>query len=72
MKRYFVVDWKSGDSFEEAFETKSDAINRADYEWNCLTKKEKEQREMFCVMYAEIDEDGCIDYNTAEMVQNYK
>lgn len=72
MKKYAVIDWKNGDQFEELFDTEEEALSRAEYEWEHLTDAEKKSREFFAVMHGDIDEDGCFDINTADIVKAFK
>ena len=72
MKKYAVIDWTTGDSFETIFDTEQEAIKRADYEWDIMSDHDKERREYFAVMCGDLDEDDCFDMNTASEVKVYK
>ena len=72
IKKYALIDCKNGDMFEDIFETEQDALKAADNQWSHLTARERKEREMFEVMYGEIDEDGCFDLNTSTTIKSYK
>lgn len=74
MKKYALIDMvKGGDSFTETFDTEVAATKNADYEWDMLGKSNsRDSREVFAVMYGFIDEDGCFDMNTADVIKDYK
>lgn len=69
--KYAVIDITRGDSFEEIFDTADEAVAQADYEWRIMSSRDKDRREAFYVASCEVDEDGCIDYNTVNLIQNY-
>lgn len=74
MKKFAVIEWRKGaDCFETIFDTEKEALSHAESRWNnYLTDGEKKKLDMFAVMFGEIDEDGCFDINTAEMIKSYK
>ena len=73
MKKYAIIDWvKNGDHFEEIFETEKEALQKAEYEWSVMTERGRTGREMFAVMVGELDEDGCFDLDTADIIKSFK
>lgn len=72
MKKYAIIDMKkNGDCFEEIFDTRKEAVNRAKYEWSLLTPNEKKRREFFAVMFGEIDDDECFNVCTATTIKEF-
>lgn len=71
MKKYAVIDMTNGDWFEAIFDTQEEALNRAEYEWHIMAKADKARREAFFVAAGEVDEDGCFDLNTADVIKEY-
>lgn len=71
--KYAIIDViKNGDSFEDVFETESEALKAAEREWGRLSAHDKNRREWYAVVSAELDEDECIDLNTAVEIKRYK
>lgn len=71
--KYAIIDTiKNGDSFENIFDTEAEAIKAADKEWNHLSNYDKHRRLTYAVVFAELDEDECVDMNTAVFVKQYK
>lgn len=70
--KYAIIDQTKGDWFEDVFNTEADAIARADYEWGIMAKSDKERREGYYVASCEVDEDGCVDYDTVQPIKVYK
>lgn len=73
MKKFAVIDQiKNGDQFETLFDTPEAAIAGAEKEWNHLSTHDKNRREAFFVVECELDEDGCVDLNTADVIHTIK
>lgn len=71
--KYAIIDMiNNGDSFESIYEHEAEAINAADREWARMSDHDKNRRLTYAVVYAEVDEDGCVDMNTASVVKSYK
>lgn len=71
--KYAIIDIiNNGDSFENIYEHEAEAINAADREWARMSDCDKNRRLSYAVVYAEVDEDECIDLNTATVVKSYK
>lgn len=45
-------------------ESKEEALNLASAKWEALTESDRRKRDEAFIGYAEVDEDGCVDYNT--------
>ena len=74
MKMYAIIEQiKLGDYFEVILdaETEADAIRDGDKEWNHLSAYDRNRREFFAVMYGEVDEEGCFDINSADIVKEW-
>lgn len=72
MKKYVIIDNK-GDTFEEVLDTddRETAIAMADADWERFTKREQKHRQEFYLGYTDFDEDGCVDYDTMEIIKDY-
>lgn len=53
-------------------QTKEEAIAEAKAEWNCLTTREQKDRDEFYIGYADVDEDGCVDYDSMTDIYSIK
>ena len=72
MKFAIIDQIKNGDCFEELFDTKEKAIQKATIDWNRMSDHDKSRREYFAVFAGDVDEEGCFDINTAAIVKDYK
>ena len=72
MKKFAVIDQTAHDWFETIFDTEAEAINEADYLWGAMTDYDKKRRESFFVASCDLDEDGCIDWDTIKEIKVYK
>lgn len=70
--KYAIIDQTRGDWFETIFNTEAEAIATADYEWGVMAKSDKNRREAYFVASCEVDEYGCIDWDTVEPIKEYK
>ena len=70
--KYAVIDQTSGDWFEDIFDTEARAIAWADYEWGIMAKSDKARRTAYFIASCELDEEGSVDYNTLEVIKEYK
>lgn len=71
--KYAIVDMiRGGDCFEEVFDTQESAISKAEYEWGIMSEYDKKRREWYAVVETELDEDGCVDLDTAKVIKQYK
>lgn len=69
---YAIIDnIKNGDSFIDIFPFESEAINRAEYELSIMSNYDKNHREEYAVYMGYLDDDGCFDLNTAELLMKY-
>lgn len=66
--KYYIIDVKNGDQFEEEFNTKAEAISRADTEWNSFTDYDKDKRSAFYILECE-DIEETFD---GDIVKSYK
>jgi len=69
MKKWIIVDdctSSKSQQFEEIIEASD--INEAEQiarrEWDRLTAHDQNKRDAYYVGYAEIDDDGCVDFNS--------
>ena len=70
--KYAVIDQTNGDWFEDVFDSESAAISRADYEWGIMASSDKAKRESYYVASCELTEDGCVDFDTIDVIKEYK
>lgn len=71
MKKFAIIDdcTKARASvYEEVFETKNEAIQKAQAEWEALTEHDKAERDAYYVASCDIDEDGCIDWDSVDPI----
>lgn len=70
---YAICDWiKNGDEFDKVFETGKEALSHAERVWDHMTDYDKKRRSYYAVVTVELDDDGCIDMNTAVELKVYK
>lgn len=69
--KFAVIDQTQGDWFETIFDAESKAIDHADYEWKIMAESDKKRRESYYVASCEVDEDGCIDWDTVYVIKEY-
>ena len=76
MKWYIIEDRTTdrGQVFSHPIEaqTKEEAIKAGCFRYGCLTDAEKRGCDDFYVCRAELDEDGCLDYDSIEDVYDIK
>ena len=76
MKKYAVIDTDITAGAVEnikVFESKEEAIRRADYFWSMLTSREQEKRDSFIVGLIEVDEHNePIDGEVIEVIKTFK
>ena len=70
--KYAVIDQTNGDWFESIFDTEENAVAHADHEWHNMTKHDKARRDSYYVAACEVDEDGCIDFDTVNVIKEYR
>lgn len=70
--KYAVIDQTIGDCFEDIFDTEAKAISWADYEWGIMAKSDKAKRTAYFVASCELDEDGAVDFDTLDVIEEYK
>ena len=79
MRKYCIIDQKGrsashlGDCFEQILSdtTEEEAIKSADCSFANLTKYDIANIFDFLLAYGEIDEDGCFDLDSADVVKYY-
>lgn len=71
MKKYALISTK-GDQFEDLFDNREEALNCAKHDWEHLTHSERQKYTEFFVCACELNEIGCADLDTAEIIKNYK
>lgn len=70
---YAIIDQlKNGDQFENHFNTAEEALRHAECEWARMSDYDKNRREYYWVVCADLDDDDCIDMNTATIVKEFK
>lgn len=70
--KYIVMDYKSGDLFTEEFDSEEEAIVAAEYDWEYLTDKEKNEREEFFILKStnpDVDAENHLD---GDIVRRWK
>lgn len=71
--KYAVIDWRgkgTSDCFEDVFDSKEEALNAAENQWAHMTKSEREDS-IFYVCSCMTDEDGCVDFNTVDIIKEW-
>lgn len=74
MKKYIVVDdaiTKKGDMSINTYDSKEEAIERAEYLLAHMTKHDKNNRDAFYVGICELDEEGEVDLNSIDSIKEY-
>lgn len=74
MKAYALVEnTKTGECDENILDvsTAAEAIQRGEKDWQHLTAHDRKRRDFFAIMHGEIDEDGCFDSNSADIVMEW-
>lgn len=69
--KYAIIDQTKGDWFDELFENEKAAISKADYEWINMTQHDRSRREAYFVAACEVDEEGCIIWDSVRSVKEY-
>lgn len=70
--KYIVIDCKNGDEFTEEFETKEEAINYADANWNGLSDYDKKQRDNYFVLESVNPDEEAENHFDGDIVKAYK
>ena len=69
---YAIIDSiKEGDEFINVFSAESEALKRATYETAIMSKHDKKRRQEYAIYKGCLDDDGCFDSNTAQLVLRY-
>lgn len=69
---YALVDRReSGDMFESIFKDLEVALKKSEEDWSHLTNSEKKKVAEFYLCECEVDEDGCIDFETVEVIKDW-
>lgn len=74
MKKYIVVDdstTKKGDMSINTYDSKEEAIERAEYLLAHMTKYDKNKCDAFYVVICELDEEGEVDFNSVVIIKEY-
>lgn len=72
MKKYCIIDnceTRRAAQYEEAFETREEALEAAENERSRMTKYDKNDRDEYYVAECEVDEEGCID--VIDVIRDY-
>ena len=66
MKKWILIEWKNGDEFETCLQatTREEALTEAQAVWKRLSGYDQKNREEFFVVFAELNEDGSVDFDT--------
>ena len=70
MKKWYLIDTARGDTYADDMRTDSreDARRKLHNAWERLTESDRRDRIEFFAIHAELDEDGCVDYDTNDDV----
>lgn len=69
---YAIVDSiKNGDWFIDVFPSENECIKQADYETSIMSEYDKKRRQEYSVYRGYLDDDGCFDINTAQLLVQY-
>lgn len=69
-RKYVVIDDCGTDIFTKICESKEDALQEADSQWDYLTKYDKKRRSSLRVVLADVDEEGQV-WDAWETVKEY-
>lgn len=73
MKKFVIIDQiKDGDCFEAVFSTEKEAISRAEYEWGIMSDFDKKRRAEYYVAECDLDDDGCVIWDSLRTIKEYK
>lgn len=70
--KYAIIDMTNPDWFEDVFDSKAKAVSAADYEWGIMSKADKNRRVEYFVASCELDEDGCVIFESIKEINRYK
>lgn len=68
---YVLVDYVRGDMFTNKFETESEAIAQADWEWNRLSDSDKAKRDAFYVLESSYEDEDSIAHLDGNVVKSW-
>ena len=72
---YVIIDdctSKAATVWDVKFQTKEEAMQKAESEWNALTDHDKARRDAYYVAICRLDENGEIDWDTVDPIITYK
>lgn len=70
-KKFAIIDdctTKRASIYEELFDSKNEATQKAQTEWNAMSEHDKAERDAYYVASCDIDEDGCIDWESVNTI----
>ena len=70
--RYLVIDELKNEIFVEEFETETEAIKKADAEFDSLTPGDKKRRVAFYVLESVDPDPESVDHFDGDIVKSYK
>ena len=70
--KYIIMDYSNGDLFTTEFDELNEAIIEADYQWDCLTDKEKNNREEFFILRTVNPDEEAENHLDGDIVKRWK
>lgn len=70
--KYIIMDFKDGDFFTDEFDTKEEALQEAEEQWNQLTKCDQKHRTAFYVLESVNPDEEAPDHYDGDIVKRWK
>ena len=71
MKKFAIIDdctTKRASIYEKLFDSKNEATRKARAEWDALSEHDKAERDAYYVASCNIAENGCIDWESVNLI----
>lgn len=69
---YIIMDYNDGELFTSEFEELDDAISEAEYQWDCLTEKEKNTRDEYFILKSANPDMDAENHLDGDVVRRWK
>lgn len=70
--KYAIIDMTNTDWFEDIFDGEEKAVSVADCQWGTMSKSDKNRRVEYFVASCDLDEDGCVIFESIKEIKRYK
>lgn len=70
--KYIVMDFVDGDFFNNEFNSKEEALQEAEGQWECLTRLDKKRRTAFYVLESINPDEDAPDHYDGGIVKRWK